>query len=196
MWLLAEGTNSTPFFLILVVGVVFLVLMKMRRPAADTRDPWAKRSSTKQTAQAAGKMVGEASGEVRRWEVGMHELARDLSAQLDSKMVALQQLMRMADERIMQLEKLQNTEESRDVSPLGAESRRNVEQPVSESRRAVTAMEPAVATATAKQGARPFDDIYALADRGTRPEAIAAETDTPLGEVELILGLRRRREID
>jgi hypothetical protein len=39
---------------------------------------------------------------------------------------------------------------------------------------------------------RPYARIYSLADEGRTSQQIAAETGTPLGEIELILGLRQQ----
>ena len=39
---------------------------------------------------------------------------------------------------------------------------------------------------------QPYADIWALADGGLSPAAIASRTGTPVGQVELILGLRQR----
>jgi hypothetical protein len=53
----------------------------------------------------------------------------------------------------------------------------------------------ATATATAAVAAelgRRFGAIWALADSGQSPEAIARTTGQPIGQVELILGLRRQ----
>jgi hypothetical protein len=39
---------------------------------------------------------------------------------------------------------------------------------------------------------RRFAAVWEMADSGATPEAIARETGHPIGQVELILGLRRR----
>ena len=44
--------------------------------------------------------------------------------------------------------------------------------------------------------ARRFGAIWALADAGTSPESIARQTEQPVGQVELILGLRRTRSAE
>ena len=48
--------------------------------------------------------LGETPREVGQWEVQMHELARDLSARLDSKMGLLQHLVRDAEQAASRLE--------------------------------------------------------------------------------------------
>lgn len=204
---IAETSTNSVFFLVLVVGVVFLVLMKMRRPSSPGPKLTPRRNSTTAAASATAKAVGEGSAEVRRWEVNMHELARDLSAQLDSKMVALQQLMRMADERIAQLESLQNAAKTfgsqaglpttalrSDTLASAAHGDRPLGLATGDHQ--AIALREAMAASPTHAESRPFDNIYALADRGAAPAAIAEQTDTPLGEVELILGLRRRRAVD
>ena len=57
--------------------------------------------------------------DVARWQVAMHETARDLSAQLDSKMSALQALIADADRAAKRLEaaKRKSPEAEQDVNP-------------------------------------------------------------------------------
>ena len=42
------------------------------------------------------------------------------------------------------------------------------------------------------EAVRPYREVWDLADSGHNAEAIAARTGTPVGQVELILGLRNR----
>jgi hypothetical protein len=53
--------------------------------------------------------------------------------------------------------------------------------------------EPAAASASAEL-ARRFSAIWELADTGASPESISRGTGYPIGQVELILGLRRQLE--
>lgn len=54
--------------------------------------------------RSGAPLVG-APKDVARWQVEMHDLTRDLSAQLDSKMGALQHLIRQASEETERLER-------------------------------------------------------------------------------------------
>jgi hypothetical protein len=61
--------------------------------------------------------LADAPNEVLRWQVEMHETARELKAELDTKMRALHVLMRDADERIARLEQLGQTNPPSDANP-------------------------------------------------------------------------------
>jgi hypothetical protein len=52
---------------------------------------------------------------------------------------------------------------------------------------------PAETVAAPQPVARRHDDVYALADSGLDSPAIAARLAAPIGEIELILGLRDSR---
>ena len=54
----------------------------------------------------------EKPSEMQRWEVEMHEMARELSARLDSKMVVLEQLIRDADAATARLQAALETAET------------------------------------------------------------------------------------
>ena len=147
----------------------------------------------------------DAPPEVLRWEVQMRETARELSAQLDSKIGALQSLIAEADRAAARLEAAaarlpegvrqpapsdpqpttqaealrasgppdHPTGETEDVSPRpsGTDRRRAPSEAWSGRRR---------------------EEIYTLADNGLDAAEIARRVGSPVGEVELILGLRQR----
>ncbi len=56
---------------------------------------------------------------------------------------------------------------------------------------AVSSSSPSITTEAAAELGRRFGGIWALADSGTTVDEIARETGFPVGQVELILGLRR-----
>ncbi|HRQ72528.1 MAG TPA: hypothetical protein PLU35_05830 [Phycisphaerales bacterium] len=92
----------------------------------------------------------------------MHDLARELAAQLEARAAKLEKLIRDADERLSRLDALEapRARSGRQVSP----------------------------TPTAD----PLHTrVYELADRGLPTVEIAREIDRPTGQVELILALRR-----
>ena len=95
-----------------------------------------------------------------RWEVQLHETARELSAQLDSKMSALQALILDADRAAARLE---------------------------------AAMGKAGSPAESPRAAANQAEIYTLADYGFDAAQIAGRIGAPIGEVQLILGLRDKR---
>jgi len=154
----------------------------------------------------------DAPDDVMRWEVQMHETARDLSGQLDSKMGALSHLIREADRAAARLEAaLKAAGQQTDQDPMSAES---TEQPSNSpdrpSRQPANQAEALQAVGAAdgdrlSQGTSPeagptrpsaerrYEEIYLLADYGFDAAEIARRVGSPVGEVELILGLRQKR---
>ncbi|MHC4178596.1 MAG: DUF6115 domain-containing protein [Planctomycetota bacterium] len=116
----------------------------------------------------------DAPPEVLRWEVQMHETARELSAQLDSKMRALQALIAEADRAAARLE------------AAAAKSPDDLRQP------APSDPQPTTQAEALKSARRRQEEIYTLADYGLDAAEIARRVGSPVGEVELILGLREK----
>lgn len=116
----------------------------------------------------------------------MHDLARELQGQLDSKIVIIEQLLRDAKQQTDRLE----------AAISRAESRRAVDDDVMSGQPSAEGAQPASARANGKtepvaRASRRHAEIYSLADEGLTSAAIASRLGSPIGEVELILGLRR-----
>ena len=109
---------------------------------------------------------------VVRWEVEMQELARDLKAEIDSKMIALGHLIHDADRAAERLERALMNAPSHDEDP--AEDRQDFEPSVLEN------------------GAL-RDEVYQLSDYGFSIHDIASRLTTPAGQIELILRLREEK---
>lgn len=203
----SSGSGGTEgFLLILVLTVVFFVLLRSRRSATSATS---KIPASRQMAH-----LGHASGhparptaELQHWEVEMHELARDLSGRLDSKLSALQQLVIQADARIARLEELlgervaagRNAEpEPAPTSPAFNRSNRiginDPTEPFPMPALKLPEPPPTAAGASATGSDERYAAIYELSDTGLTAARIAERLGTPVGEVELILSLRRRRE--
>jgi len=128
----------------------------------------------------------DAPGDVARWEVQMHETARELSARLDSKLSALQALIADADRAAARLEAALG--KSLDVgSKFGAGPPHAGPQP----RPATQADAGAIDGRSSSQQHR--EEIYTLSDYGFDAAEIARRVGSPVGEVELILGLRNQK---
>ena len=110
--------------------------------------------------------------------VELSEMARQITAQLDTRAAKLETLIREADEKLAAL---------REASG-GAGTPLPQPEPV-----IAREVEPAVAveTKTAEVDAR-HAEVYRLADEGRGPNEISRLVNRPMGEVELILALRRR----
>lgn len=103
MQLLAIGDINYLFPLVMIGAIVFLLnRIRRKRANASNRDSSElRRSPPKRGSPAA---YHRAPPDVARYEVEMHDLARELSARLDSKLVLLQHLVRDADQQASRLE--------------------------------------------------------------------------------------------
>ena len=127
----------------------------------------------------------DAPAELRRWEVEMHDLARELQAQLDSKIAILQHLVGDAQQQASRLEaaiahaeQLGNLHE-RDAKSPSVDGGENNQKRVD-----------AGGAKAGSSASRRHAEIYSLADAGLTSAAIANRVGSPIGEIELILGLR------
>ena len=107
--------------------------------------------------------------------VELSEMARQVTAQLDTRAAKLEVLMKEADEKIAILKSLGDsrramTPSADDSSPMGT----------------------ARIHAPARHDPRHLE-VYTLADEGRTPRQIAQHLNRPDGEVELILALRDRQ---
>lgn len=153
------------------------------RPSSPLPSPAA--FSQPSTAQKMGHRL-DAPAEMRRWEVEMHDLARDLQGQLDTKIGILQQLIRDAQHAADRLEAslARGAEIARSPSNFDGQSLEACESPYARLRVDKTASN------AGNSASRRHAEIYALADAGLSSAAIASRVGSPIGEVELILGLR------
>lgn len=133
-----------------------------------------------------------APAELRQWEVQMQEFARETVARLDSKMAALEHLLRAAQHERLKLE--QTLAAASGSSSLPRTEPEPVDfLPTSQAhllKRAAGGQCHEPHSTPKPYSARPYAEIYALADGGTPAHEIAQQTKLTIGEVELILGLR------
>jgi hypothetical protein len=197
MWLLAEIDKPNLLFLLgVVLASSILLLRSLRRTRRSSSASLPQTPSAARGASAASSL--QALPELQRWEVQMHETARELTARIDNKLRLLEQLIRDADERIARLETLEGgtnqTEMAEDdsVIPLSQLSQL-VGSPASTSEGETAASDMPQRPAKAPGASQRSEEIYALADAGRDSAEIARQLNSPVGEVELILGLRERR---
>lgn len=141
-------------------------------------------SQPRQQATPAHRL--DAPRETRQWEVEIHDLARDLKAELDSKIVVVEQLIREAKTQADRLEAAISRAASIDAT--GKQTK--VELPRVENGRKGAARVDAGDARPGSSASRRHAEIYALADQGLTSASIANRLGSPIGEVELILGLR------
>jgi hypothetical protein len=110
--------------------------------------------------------------------VELSEMARQITAQIDTRSAKLEELIRQADLRI---ETLKNSRAG-DASKEAVESLNSLFTPA-----------PQESNSTASEPADPqHEQVYVLADQGRDAYEIAAQLGRPRGEVELILALRSK----
>ncbi|MGA2622047.1 MAG: hypothetical protein ABSF26_31025 [Thermoguttaceae bacterium] len=180
-------------------------------------------SPTSELANAGWKPVPPYAGsaeEVDRFEVQMHDTARQLSARLDTKMLALEALLAEAERAAARLEAAIarsggaaghdahqvpsppqkgtvpfSSDEDRDSPPRATAAGREVGLVLDFD---AHASGPAATNgggeplAAGSPAGQARDEIYALAEAGCDAAEIARQTARPIGEVELILSLRGR----
>ncbi len=99
----------------------------------------------------------------------VHELVERLAAQLDNKAARMELLLQDADERIRRLERMQRLDRNR----ASADSEHQSGHTIGHESDPVT------------------NRVYELADQGEKPVEIAKQVNQHVGQVELILALRR-----
>lgn len=237
MPLLAQMEGATFISLsALAITTIWLLVRTQRHLARESGSRPTAPPSVEVTSPKV--QLAQRSRELDRWQVEMHELARELTAKLDSKMVVLGHLISDAQRQASRLEAL--LRETRQAVPsLAATQGALVLEPALQDRTPnsdATAAPAAVQSAGSPAGqsvapvlatpvladtganlsgsarrvdarlsvdadesrkglggkrGRPHDEIYALADAGHSSASISQHVGSPIGEVELILGLRQ-----
>jgi hypothetical protein len=141
----------------------------------------------------------DAPPNVLRWQVEMHETARDLKGELDTKMVALQQLISMAEAEALRLEAAIERAQRLGISPCH-DTLAELERVTAEVAGEVGSDSPVtlgnlpqvpVAAETANVvSADTQARICALAESGLPAPVIAEQIGHSVGDVEMVLSLR------
>jgi hypothetical protein len=179
-------------------GALFLVIYFVIRPMARrrTKDPLSK-------FEPGGGGMAKQRGVEREMSnllVELSEMARQVTAQLDTRSTKLELLMREADEKIETLRQLNGS------APQGQQAHSSpmtyatsTSPPVQLARQSSAErdalMQPLEGAPPAPVTEAQIDarhaEIYALADQGSSPRDIASRLGRPSGEIELILALRQ-----
>jgi hypothetical protein len=158
--------------LLAVLLVAVLTLPKrLARRSNIVEDPERKRTAEEQLRRSMDRLLVE-----------LQETAREINATIDTKMIALNHLIAEADRRLEQ---------------LGERSEGSPAQPAPAAPQPRPEPAPEVPdTEEARARRRLEEQIYRLADEGKTELEIARITETPRGEVELILSLRGMPDSD
>ncbi|HVX11312.1 MAG TPA: hypothetical protein VHC22_09045 [Pirellulales bacterium] len=189
MLLFAQVEITTMLFLGgLVVTCGALLLRTHRQLAGRPKTPIPSPASFSQpNTQSTPAHRLDAPAEMRRWEVEMHDRARELQSQLDSKIAILQHLILDARQQADRLEA--------DISRAEALGRADAGEGPSGAAEAEEHNRIRIDATGARAGtsaSRRHAEIYSLADSGLSSAAIANRVGCPIGEIELILGLRAK----
>jgi hypothetical protein len=191
------GLQSSQIALLLGIGLfVFVLLKRVRRGFGETKD-----YRSQPIGSAASRSV-KISKQQEPWEVEMHALARQLKGEIDTKVLALERIIQMADEARNGLDaSIQRAEslgllEEHNLATAAVESSTADENAVAAAGRAASSTRTGVSSRRFRLGENLGDDprferIYALADAGFSATRIASQVGSQVGEVELILSLRR-----
>ena len=169
--------------LLAVLGLMIVfMLLRTHRYLSRQRGDQSAIVETPRPAREDREHHLDAPPEVLRWEVQMHETARELSGQLDSKMGALQVLIAEADRASSRLEAA-----LADSSAVAGQQDEETAKPDSTGEAEASALSAETAPPEPNR-----EQIYTLADYGYTAAEIARRTGNPIAEVELILALRKR----
>lgn len=207
MELVAQTNTSSLVFLVALMLVIGFLLLRSRRYLARQERQevdWRPTAAASPASRQRSVHPQETPDELVQWEVQMHDLARTLSGQLDSKMSALEHLIREADRAAGRLEAaLEAMQRLSGASPapsqMASPEPGSLESPLPASTSGATQAEaietPARPSASSEASAadRRYEEIYLLADYGFAPQEIAHRVGMPIGEIQLILGLRSKR---
>ena len=170
----------------LAIGAaLFLLVYFVIRPMGKRkRDPLDKMGTPGRSMASQRSVEREMSNLL----VELSEMARQVTAQLDTRATKLELLMKEADEKIETLRALQGSAPS---SPPSATVPPAIRQSLAEHEALMQPLdtppppppEPAIDARHA--------EIYAMADQGRSPGDIASRLGRPSGEIELILALRQ-----
>ena len=169
-------SHSQVLLLIVVLGVsATMVIAARRHRRRDANSPRAyAREQVARLREEAG-----VKDDLEALLVQVHDLTRQMNAQLDTKFYKLERAIRDADEHIHRLDRLVRVAEGRSVCDvtIGAEGDESPGPPRDH---------------TADAAEHRHAQVYRLSDAGLSPMEIADQTNQTVGEIELILALRPR----
>lgn len=186
MTMIAE-VNPQQLFLVAAIAILIVVLMRRWNRYFSRQDRGCSSAVRPARPETESSASAATPNELARWEVRMHDLARDLSGQLDSKMGALEHLIRDADRAAARLEKALAAARSDPTDPSAADQAEKLKTTDPAEPELLSAADAPADDLTRDQR---YEEIYTLSDYGLEPSEIAQRVGSPVGEVELILGLR------
>jgi hypothetical protein len=163
-FLLNTPPSQTTWIFIGIAGAT--ILYAVFRPSLKKKDPLTRTQSTASLSQQRN-----VERQMQNLLVELSEMARQLTAQLDTRSQKLEVLLQEADEKIAKLQNARVTEDE----PRASIPERQIWTAPAEP---LTPVDPQ------------HQAVYSLADQGQGAPEIARQLNRPRGEVELILALR------
>ena len=191
------GGGAQLIFLLGLALVIFILLVRSKRyfrQVTQYRLPAPRPARKMETP----KTVSVPPRDLEKWEVQMHDLARDLTGQLDSKIRVLELLIREADEAAARFEAAAAKTRGAPLRRIARDALAPPAASMPPSSNEATAPRVVRAARSTGEARKPlevtnnprFERVYALADAGMSAATIAKQIGTQIGEVELILSLR------
>lgn len=125
----------------------------------------------------------DAPAATQRWQAAMFDLQRELKAELDTRIVVVQTLLRQVDQRIEQLSRLESSVAGIDAPPSRVAPTRETPSRVRETPSRVIPSSVTTSVATPEQ----FRRVQQLVTSGHTAAEIAAEMGLPQGDIELMV---------
>jgi hypothetical protein len=172
------GRDPATTWIAIAVGILTVVYVTLVRPLRQkkTKDPLEQ--PPVRTSLAQQRAVER---DMSNLLVELSEMARQMTAQLDTRAAKLELLLKEADDRIETLRSMGGNPAG---SATGSTAADRLEGVIQEAR-------AALGPSLSEQKIDPrHAQVYDLADEGHSPQEIARRLDRPSGEIELILALR------
>lgn len=174
------GTQLTESQVWAVLGLIVMagLYVTVVRPMMRKKDPLDRPTGMQGLSQQRA-----VERQMQNLLVELSEMARQITAQIDTRAAKLEQLMREADGKIAELKAATERGEPSNAASAALQSLMA----------ASTAYQGNASSGSALEETDPrHAEIYALADQGRDAYEIAAQLGRPRGEVELILALRSK----
>jgi hypothetical protein len=170
---------------VVILAIVYVTFVRPLRQKKKDKDPLQRRPVP--GALARQRAV---ESEMSNLLVELSEMARQMTAQLDTRAAKLELLLKEADEKILLLRAARG-------GGLGSGPVPSADDDSEAAASAAAALEGVIREARAPSHAampEPLEPrharVYDLADEGHSPQEIARQLERPSGEIELILALR------
>ncbi|MFT3785728.1 MAG: hypothetical protein QM770_06115 [Tepidisphaeraceae bacterium] len=178
---LAAGAGSTDSVLMLAAGAFMLYIVMRQWMRKKKPDPLASAPSSRMSL----KQQKAVERDMQNLLVELHDMARQMTAQIETRVSKLEILLSEADEKIARLEALGSSSADSVTKPQAAET---PDTPID--RPAMRLARPPEPNIEAPDDR--YAEVYRLNDQGLDARAISQKLSRPAGEIELILALRPR----